>query len=1103
MSTTLGNPPPPPTQAQVNGSATGRAAGIYESFTNGVAQVAGLVKASAAPLPTAPDGLSAAEASAPSDPKPQLSYLQTILEQAKDGLKVALHAAQQLPKPLDDRKLLLEEVVTLLGRLPSDSTLGTDLSNTLIRFLWLDLPHPPAAFVGASRFRSADGSGNNPSNPTLGQAGTPYARSVSPIHPLPHNLPDPGVVFDALLKRDRFEPHPSGISSLLFGFATLIIHSAFQTSRTDPSINETSSYLDLSVLYGVNQKEQNAVRTFKQGELWPDTWASDRLGLMPPHVAALLVIFCRNHNFITNKLFSINERGKFKPVSALDADGIAAQDEELFQTARLINCGFFVNVVFYDYIRCILNQNRTDSPWALFPNGVIKTLTEGAVPRGVGNSCSVEFNILYRWHAAISAEDEKWTDDLFARVLPGKTYETMTESDFITALTKLAIAQGQDPKKWTFGGLKRQGPDGTGPFEDSAIAELFTKATESVAGAFKARGSPACMRVIDVLGIATARNDWNTCSMNEFRKFLNLKPFDDFKDWNSDPKIWKTAEKLYSQIENLELFPGLSAEERKPSQDGSGLAPGYTISRAILSDAVALVRGDRHFTSDFDTASLTNWGFEDVQPAFDGGAFGGVVGKILLRTLPTVYKFNSIFALFPFSTPETTRKNLTKLGIADQYDFSRPTAAAEWRPAFTYDACSNILADHHTFGVIYDPNIKDLTIGKSGFFLGFDDVKKHARDRSIMDQALFPKGYEVPLQKFYRETTQNLIKESAWSYDQGKTFNLDVVRDIASALWCADTFGIPLKTEHNPHGLLTPQELYSILAVFFTYVFMNFNPEPGFALRKAAVSHAKVISSIIQVRLAQVTGVPAKIDGLARWIQDKLLGPNSNALVMTKTSYDFYARLLKSTESFEHLNASTQCIMTASTANQGEVAAHVINFYLDDKQKEHYTALVRLSKDPSPAADDAIWAYILEAMRLDPQAPGIPRIANESGSFKDGSQVVTFQKGDMIFASLYSSGRDPAKFPHPDEVDITRDPALYNVFGAGMHNCLGSKLVRYSMVAMIKEVFKLKNVRRAPGAPGSLFRFTSEVAATPVQTYLTASSALVPFPVSLSVVFDA
>jgi len=39
-------------------------------------------------------------------------------------------------------------------------------------------------------------------------------------------------------------------------------------------------------------------------------------------------------------------------------------------------------------------------------------------------------------------------------------------------------------------------------------------------------------------------------------------------------------------------------EESKHPGDGAGLCPGYTISRAILSDAVCLTRGDRFLTTD-------------------------------------------------------------------------------------------------------------------------------------------------------------------------------------------------------------------------------------------------------------------------------------------------------------------------------------------------------------------------------------------------------------------------------------------------------------------------------------------------------------------------
>lgn len=39
----------------------------------------------------------------------------------------------------------------------------------------------------------------------------------------------------------------------------------------------------------------------------------------------------------------------------------------------------------------------------------------------------------------------------------------------------------------------------------------------------------------------------------------------------------------------------------------------FTISRAVLSDAVALVRGDRYYTLDYNPRNLTNWGYCEAQ----------------------------------------------------------------------------------------------------------------------------------------------------------------------------------------------------------------------------------------------------------------------------------------------------------------------------------------------------------------------------------------------------------------------------------------------------------------------------------------------------------
>ncbi|KAG1738813.1 hypothetical protein EDD22DRAFT_736210, partial [Suillus occidentalis] len=75
----------------------------------------------------------------------------------------------------------------------------------------------------------------------LGKAGTPYARSVQGTNPLPHNqMPDAGLIFDTLLRRDKVAlfdfisfilllnffssatPHPQGMSALMFSFAALV-----------------------------------------------------------------------------------------------------------------------------------------------------------------------------------------------------------------------------------------------------------------------------------------------------------------------------------------------------------------------------------------------------------------------------------------------------------------------------------------------------------------------------------------------------------------------------------------------------------------------------------------------------------------------------------------------------------------------------------------------------------------------------------------------------------------------------------------------------------------------------------------------------------------
>ncbi|KZT38100.1 linoleate diol synthase [Sistotremastrum suecicum HHB10207 ss-3] len=987
---------------------------------------------------------------------------------------------------IDDRKMLLENLLTLMSRLP-DGPVLQKFNDQVITLLYNDLSHPPATFIGnKNAWRSADGSGNNPLLPDLGKSGTPYARSVQPEHPLPPSvLPDPDLLFDALLRREKYVPHPAGLSSLMFSFAALVIHTCFRTSHTEWSVNETSSYVDLSPLYGYNQEIQDKVRNKDgRGKLHPDVFAEDRLLFLPPASAVILVLFNRNHNYVADKLLELNEKGTYNAnIDKLTDAQKAAQDDSIFNVARLINCGWFGSIVFSDYLSAILGLARYGSNFSLNPNDAIRKDDHTFVDRGSGNACSVEFNMLYRWHATTSLVDQKWTETVFDKVFDGKPYDQITVGDYAGAMRKLLGSTGADVTTWSFGNLTR-GPDGR--FKDADLAAILQDSTSHPASAFKARGTPDVLRIIEVMGIRQARS-WGVCSMNEFRKFLGLKPFESFEEWNPRPEIHETAKRLYGDIENLELYVGLQAEEAKPLIPGAGLCPGYTVSRAILADAIALIRGDRFFTTDFTPYNLTTFGFADCARDTSNPSFGGQLGRLFLRTLPNEYNSESTYTWFPLFTPETMHKSLVNLGLEEKYTFDRPVPAAEVIPVGNHNDVDIVLTAPSNFEAHYAERARRILPGRiNGFFIA-DEYTRALREQHQVQQALFGKPDSLRnIADYFATTTLELIEERSFGLSGKTTQNIDIVRDVLNSVpiyWVSQLASLPLKTKKTPFGSYVEAELYQMFSEVYSFIFEEGDPSKYIQLLDLTKGHADQLLRSIKA------GISSSSRGLISAVASLIFGGSHEN--------EFVTQLRAAGRDDNEIANNIFAIVIGASVLLSQSFVHVINLYLDDDYKSSRDDIIKLARLGSPRGDDLLEGYVREALRLDPAVPGVYRVTRNEASLSS----LKIPKGSRVFASLANAGHDPSSFPNPNVIDPKRPKEAYQIGNSAL-KCLGDDFVVKTGAQVLRAVFSLPNLRRGPGVSGTLNRTAYDVNGTRYYEYLDSTQKLTPWAQSMIIQYD-
>jgi len=481
------------------------------------------------------------------------------------------------------------------------------------------------------------------------------------------------------------------------------------------------------------------------------------------------------------------------------------------------------------------------------------------------------------------------------------------------------------------------------------------------------------------------------------------------------------------------------------------------------------------------------------------GAGGSEIRKLLLRHLPRHYEWNSVYALYPFFTPDHMKESLTRQGIAHKYTFTKPVTLAQPQVLNTYTGIKTVFNDPRRFKVLYE---------KYGYgsILMFDEVQQHDNDKAMVLHALFPeKDSLAQFAAWFATNITQKIEEKSWSHPNTPGRFVDIVRDVVNVVSThvtADKLtGIDLKTKQNPDGVYTENELYDMLISLFDTTFMVFDDvEHSFALHESATQAGLIVGGMTAKSLIRVapSSCPSYLGSLAARAANVFSSPKA------KESYPFLSKLAATGRPLDELLGNILGVAVGACVNFAHAAVHVIDFYMADSHAKERAEISRLALANDANSDGLLRGYVREAMRLNPQFPGLWRKAAVDATIDQGPGLppVKVQAGQRIYASFKNANLNPADFPEPLSVDPTRPLASYNLNGAGFHNCPGTTYAQHTIAEIVKAVFKLKNLRRAPGAAGQLSGFKEIIHETETNFYVKRNGTVSAWPGSLVLVYD-
>jgi cytochrome P450 len=344
-----------------------------------------------------------------------------------------------------------------------------------------------------------------------------------------------------------------------------------------------------------------------------------------------------------------------------------------------------------------------------------------------------------------------------------------------------------------------------------------------------------------------------------------------------------------------------------------------------------------------------------------------------------------------------------------------------------YEDVQEVLSREAVFQVTYTQKMEIIGDG-ANFFLGMQNSPEYERDQSHMRTVIRRQDLAGQIQPFVAKTAEDLISASGGRIDVVPLSRVVPIRLIATY------FGCPAASE---------DDLARWSTVMFQYLFTDQQNDPavGATARDAAVKTRAWLDQVIAERKKKDTQ------------QDDVVG---RCLALQK------ARVPGMDDVGIRNNLLGLIIGAIPTTSK--CCAQVLDVLLKrpDKLEE--------AQQAARTDNDALVAqYVFEALRFNPNNPGIFRLAAEDYTVAKGKMhATTIPRGASVIAATQSAMFDETFVDAPNEFRIGRPDCGYMHFGYGLHTCFGQYINRVQIPGILKPLLKRKGLRRADGVAGQL-----------------------------------